>query len=62
LCLLKGVWKQTVKGKTEAANFIAERKVAQPITGADGAPLIPERAGLTEEAVRILAVMRGRPK
>jgi hypothetical protein len=56
------MWKQAVKGKTEAANFIAERKVAQPITGADGAPLIPERAGLTEEAVRILAVMRGRPK
>jgi hypothetical protein len=59
------MWKQAVKGKTEAANFIAERaegKVAQPITGADGASLISERAGLTEEAVRLLAVVRGRPK
>jgi hypothetical protein len=54
-----------VKGETPAAKEIADRvegKVAQPITGADGAPLIPERASLAEEAARLLALVAGRGK
>jgi hypothetical protein len=54
-----------VKGDVPALKEITDRvegKVAQPITGADGAPLIPERASLAEEAARMLALVAGRAK
>lgn len=52
-------------GDTPAAKELADRvegKVAQPITGADGSPLIPEPASLADEAARLLAAIAGRAK
>jgi uncharacterized protein DUF5681 len=43
----------------EAADRL-EGRVAQPITGADGAPLIPAHDSLTEEALRILEKIQAR--
>ncbi len=43
----------------EAADRL-EGKVPTPITGTDGAPLIPARDSLTEEALRILEKIQAR--
>jgi hypothetical protein len=43
----------------EAADRL-EGKVAMPITGGDGEPLIPVRDSLTEEALRILEKIQAR--
>lgn len=49
--------------ETAAAKEIADRvegKVALPLTGVDGSPLIPARESLAEEALRLLEAVRRR--
>lgn len=60
-----GAGVQAIKGDIPALKEITDRvegKVAQPITGADGSPLIPERASLVDEAARLLELVAGRTK
>jgi hypothetical protein len=60
-----GAGVQAIKGDIPALKEITDRvegKVAQPITGADGTPLIPERASLADEAARLLELVAGRAK
>jgi hypothetical protein len=60
-----GAGVQAIKGDIPALKEITDRvegKVAQPIVGADGSPLIPERASLAEEAARLLELVAGRIK
>lgn len=55
----------STRGNIRAAIESADRtegKVPLQLTGADGDPLIPQRASLAEEAIRLLEAVRGRAK